>query len=147
MTKMILATGLMLIFSAMFLGDRAPAGPISPGVPRAVADEFAIRSAVTPIMRASLIAASFTLASAPRTAHSMRLCKNGQLYYSGSEFHAEKSKAEASAVEAWRRVKARTAGADRASRMFPRNGQLLCERAATKSGWRCFVRGGPCHQT
>jgi hypothetical protein len=98
--------------------------------------------------RLASIAASFViLAIAPQTAHSAPICKSGHLYYGGSEFHANRSEARASAVDAWRRIKAATEGAARAANMFPHNEQLLCERAVTKEGWRCFVRGGPCHQT
>jgi hypothetical protein len=99
------------------------------------------------IVTVSLVLTLAGVVIAPQAAHSARICKSGHLYYSGSDFVAERSKAEASAVQAWRRIKARTEGADRASQMLPSNGQLHCERAATKVGWRCFVRGGPCHHT
>lgn len=87
------------------------------------------------------------LAIAPQGADAALICKSGHLYYGGSEFHADRSQARASAIAAWRRVKARTEGAARAANTFPHNEQLHCERATTKEGWRCFVRGGPCHRT
>ena len=99
------------------------------------------------LFQMTLIAVAFVLAIAPRTAHSARICKGGHLYYSGSEFQAQRSEAEASAIQAWRRVKARTQGADQAAQMFPAKAQLHCESAVTKTGWRCFVRGGRCHHT
>jgi hypothetical protein len=86
------------------------------------------------------------LAIAPQTAGAAVICVNGHLHYGGSEFHANRSEAAASAIDAWRRVKASTEGAARAARMFPHKEQLHCERATTKEGWRCFVRGGPCHR-
>jgi hypothetical protein len=98
-------------------------------------------------LSASVGAAFVMLAIAPQTAHSARICKSGHLYYSGSEFRANRSEAQASAIDAWRRIKATTEGAARAAGMFPHREQLHCERATTKEGWRCFVRGGPCHPT
>jgi hypothetical protein len=98
-------------------------------------------------LSATVGAAFVMLAMTPQTAYSALICKSGHLYYGGSEFHANRSEAEASAINAWRRVKATTEGVARAARMFPHKDQLHCERATTKEGWRCFVRGGPCHQT
>jgi hypothetical protein len=95
----------------------------------------------------SIVAAFVTLAIGPQTAHSALICKSGHLYYGGSEFHANRSEAQASAIDAWRRIKATTEGAARAAGMFPHKEQLLCECATIKEGWRCFVRGGPCHPT
>ena len=97
--------------------------------------------------RTAGIALAFALAIAPQAAHSALICKSGHLHYGGSEFHTNRLEAEASAIDAWRRIKAGTQGSARASRMFPPMEQLRCERAATKAGWRCFVRGGRCHQT
>jgi len=94
---------------------------------------------------ATIGAALVMLAMAPQAADAARICKGGRLYYSGSEFHADRSEAVASAVDAWRRVKAADEGTSRAHRMFPHTEQLHCERAMTKEGWRCFVRGGHCH--
>jgi hypothetical protein len=98
-------------------------------------------------LSASIGAAFVVLAIAPQTANAAPICKSGHLYYGGSEFHANRSKARASAIDAWRRIKATTEGAARAANMLPHHPeQLLCERATTTEGWRCFVRGGPCHQ-
>jgi hypothetical protein len=91
-------------------------------------------------------AAFVMLAIGPQAADAARICTGGHLHYGGSEFHANRSEAAASAIDAWRRVKASTEGAARAARMFPHKEQLHCERATTKEGWRCFVRGGPCHR-
>lgn len=94
---------------------------------------------------ASTLAAFGILAIAPRAAEAALICSGGHLHYGGSEFHASRSEATASAVEAWRRVRVQREGA-RAERMFPLKEQLQCERATTQDGWRCFVRGGPCHK-
>ena len=94
---------------------------------------------------AAIGAAFVMLTVAPQSAEAARICKAGHLYYGGSEFHADRSEAQASAIHAWRRIKAETEGTSRASRMFPPTEQVHCERATTKEGWRCFVRGGPCH--
>jgi hypothetical protein len=80
----------------------------------------------------------------PRFAEAAMICKSGHLYYGGSEFYANRLQAEASAIQAWRRVKATTYGATRAAEMFPGKKQLRCAHATTREGWRCFVRGGPC---
>lgn len=98
-------------------------------------------------LSAAIGAVFVMLAIAPQAADAARICKGGHLYYGGSEFHAHRSEAEASAIHAWRRIKAATEGTAHASRMFPPMSQLHCDRAASKEGWRCFVRGGPCHQT
>ncbi|MBV9427314.1 MAG: hypothetical protein JO084_06305 [Bradyrhizobiaceae bacterium] len=81
---------------------------------------------------------------APEAADAARICKNGHLHYGGSAFHADRAEAQASAIDAWRRIKAGE-GTARASRMSPPLEQVHCERATTGEGWRCFVRGGPCH--
>jgi hypothetical protein len=73
------------------------------------------------------------------------ICKGGHLHYGGSGFYANRVRAEASAIDAWRRVKAISVGRARADAMFPEKGQLHCDQAATREGWRCFVRGGACH--
>ena len=73
------------------------------------------------------------------------ICKDGHVHYGGSEFHANRFEAEASAIDAWRRVKAISVGRTRADSMFPEKEQLLCARTTTGEGWRCFVRGGSCH--
>jgi hypothetical protein len=90
-------------------------------------------------------AALVVLAIAPHGANAALICKDGHFYYGGSEFHADRVHAEASAVRAWRRIKAATYGTTRAANMFPPKGQMQCARATTGEGWRCFVRGGPCH--
>lgn len=73
------------------------------------------------------------------------ICKSGHLHYGGSEFHANRLQAEASAIDAWRRIRAASGGPTHADTTFPRKEQLHCARATTGEGWRCFVRGGPCH--
>jgi len=93
---------------------------------------------------ASLI---LVLAIAPHVAEAALICKSGHLYYGGSEFYTNRLQAEASAIQAWRRIKASTDGAARAANMFPEKRQLHCAHATTGDGWRCFVRGGPCHAT
>jgi len=84
------------------------------------------------------------LAIEPRSAEAARICKGGHLYYGGSEFYVNRLQAEASAVRAWRRIKALTYGATRAANMFPEKEQMRCARATASEGWRCFVRGGRC---
>lgn len=95
---------------------------------------------------AATLAALVMLAIAPPAADAALICIDGHLHYGGSEFHANRSEAAASAIDAWRRVKAASEGAARAARMFPHKEQLHCERSTTKEGWRCFLRGGPCHK-
>jgi hypothetical protein len=80
----------------------------------------------------------------PGLAEAALICKIGHLHYGGSGFHANRLQAEASAIQAWRHIKADTYGATRAANMFPEKEQLHCAPAATRDGWRCFVRGGPC---
>jgi len=29
--------------------------------------------------------------------------------------------------------------------MFPASNRMHCKHAPGNEGWRCFVRGGPCH--
>jgi hypothetical protein len=76
-----------------------------------------------------------------------RICKDGHLYYGGSEFHHDKIHAEASAVRAWRAIQARTLGARAAANIFPPSRQMQCAHTVGHEGWRCFVRGGGCHAT
>ena len=90
-------------------------------------------------------AALVILVITPHSAAAALICKDGHFYYGGSEFHADRVHAEASAVRAWRRIMAATYGAARAAKMFPEKGQMQCARATTGEGWRCFARGGPCH--
>ena len=99
------------------------------------------------LLFASVGAALLVLAMMPRFAEAALICKSGHLYYGGSEFHAKRLQAEASAIQAWRRIKASTYGATRAANMFPEKRQLHCAHATTADGWRCFVRGGPCQAT
>lgn len=100
-------------------------------------------------MRVSLYvataAAYLTLAIAPISAKQPLICKDGHLHYGGSEFHTDKLKAQASAIDAWRHIRTASGGATHADKMFPQKEQLHCARATTGEGWRCFVRGGPCH--
>jgi hypothetical protein len=89
-------------------------------------------------------AAYLTLAVAPISAKEPLICKDGHLHYGGSEFHANRLQAEASAIDAWRRIRT-ASGPTHPDKMFPQKEQLHCARATTGEGWRCFVRGGPCH--
>ena len=81
----------------------------------------------------------------PQFAQAALICKDGHLHYGGSEFYTNRLQAEASAIQAWRHIKAATHGAARAATMFPEKEQLHCAPAVTGDGWRCFVRAGPCH--
>jgi hypothetical protein len=81
------------------------------------------------------------------SASAARICKGGHVHYGGSEFHHNKLQAEASAVRAWRAVKAHTYGATAAANMFPPSRQVHCARATHNEGWRCFVRAGTCKAT
>jgi hypothetical protein len=90
-------------------------------------------------------AAFLMLAIGPDFADAALICKGGHL--GGSGFYSNRLEAEASAIQAWRRIKAATNGATRVAEMFPDAKQLHRARAATRDGWRCFVRGGPCHAT
>src|SRR5215472_11346358 len=78
------------------------------------------------------------IAMPPPTAEAARICKAGHIYYAGSEFHANRLQAEASAVRAWRQVQAFSHGTSQAAHMFPEKDQLQCARATTNEGWRCF---------
>jgi hypothetical protein len=82
------------------------------------------------------------LSTAPHFAEAASICKDGHMLYGGSGFYANRLKAENSAIQAWRRIKA--ASNAHAETMFPEKEQLHCARPATGHGWRCFVRGGPC---
>ena len=97
------------------------------------------------ILLCSLIMALPMLLTEPPSADAALICKNGFLHYGGSGFHADRSQSEASAIEAWRRVKATSVGAERAAAMFPPSEQMQCARATGGDGWRCFVRGSHCH--
>jgi hypothetical protein len=90
-------------------------------------------------------ATCLALAIAPAFAKQPLICKGGHVHYGGSEFHANRLQAEASAIDAWRRIRAAAGGPTHADKMFPQKEQLHCARATTGEGWRCFVRGGPCH--
>jgi hypothetical protein len=79
------------------------------------------------------------------SADAARICKDGHFYYGGGDFHHNRVQAEASAVRAWRAIQAQTHGAIVAANLFPPSGQMRCARAVGHEGWRCFVRGGPCH--
>ena len=85
------------------------------------------------------------LASASNTATAARVCIAGHFHYGGSELHHDRVHAQASAVRAWRAIQAESHGARAAANMYPASNQIHCKRAPDNEGWRCFVRGGPCH--
>jgi hypothetical protein len=87
------------------------------------------------------------LAVVSDSASAARICKDGHVYYSGSGFYRNRLQAEASAVRAWRAIKAHTYGATAAANMFPPSKQVHCAHATGNEGWRCFVRGGACKAT
>jgi hypothetical protein len=96
----------------------------------------------------SLVAVPVTillLAFASNTATAARVCIGGHLHYGGSGLHHDRVHAEASAVRAWRAIQAESRGARAAANMHPVSNQIHCKRASGNEGWRCFVRGGPCH--
>jgi hypothetical protein len=99
------------------------------------------------LLFASAAAAFSMLTVVPPSAQAALICKDGRLHYGGSGFYSDRQEAEASAIEAWRRVKAGSVGASRAAQMFPKSEQFHCARATSGEGWRCFVRGGHCHAT
>jgi hypothetical protein len=99
-------------------------------------------------MLRSLVALPVTislLALAPNTATAARVCIAGHFHYGGSELHHDRIHAEASAVRAWRAIQAASHGAKAAANMYPGSNQIHCQHARGNAGWRCFVRGGPCH--
>jgi hypothetical protein len=98
-----------------------------------------IRSFLTLVVTISL------LAFAPNTATAARVCIGGHFHYGGSELHHDRINAEASAVRAWRAIQAKSQGARAAANMYPGSKQIHCQHAPSNEGWRCFVRGGPCH--
>lgn len=51
----------------------------------------------------------------PHLAEAALICKSGHLHYAGSGFYANRLQAEASAIQAWRHIKADTHGATRAA--------------------------------
>ncbi len=85
------------------------------------------------------------LGFAPNTATAARVCIAGHFHYGGSELHHDRVQAEASAVRAWRAIQAQSHGIKAAANMFPGSKQIQCQHAPGNEGWRCFVRGGPCH--
>jgi len=85
------------------------------------------------------------LALASNTATAARICIGGHFHYGGSELHHDRIHAEVSAVRAWRAIQARSHGERAAASMYPGSKQIHCEHALGNEGWRCFVRGGPCH--
>ena len=87
------------------------------------------------------------LAPASNTATAARVCIGGQFHYGGSGLHHDRVHAQASAVQAWRAIQARSHGARSAANMYPDSQQIHCQHAHGNEGWRCFVRGGPCHTT
>src|SRR5262249_43771885 len=42
-------------------------------------------------------------------------------------------------------IQAELHGARAAANMYPPSNQIHCQHAPGNEGWRCFVRGGPCH--
>ena len=99
-------------------------------------------------MRRSLITLAVTLSlpvCAPNMAAAARVCIGGHFHYGGSELHHDRIHAEASAVRAWRAIQAKSHGARAAADMYPGSKQIHCQSAPGNAGWRCFVRGGPCH--
>ena len=87
------------------------------------------------------------LACASNTATAARVCIGGHFHYGGSGLHHDRVHAEASAVRAWRAIQAESHGARAAANMYPGSNQIRCQHATGHEGWRCFVRGGPCHIT
>jgi hypothetical protein len=95
----------------------------------------------------ALFVAILFLAFAPNTATAARVCIGGHFHYGGSALHHDRVHAQASAVRAWRAIQAQSRGAKTAANMFPPSNQIHCQHAPGNEGWRCFVRGGPCHAT
>jgi hypothetical protein len=98
-----------------------------------------LRSVVT------LLVIILLLASASNTATAARVCIGGHFHYGGSGLHHDRVHAQASAVRAWRAIQAESHGARAAANMYPASNQIYCKHARGNEGWRCFVRGGPCH--
>ena len=42
-------------------------------------------------------------------------------------------------------LQAESRGARAAANMYPASNRIHCQHAPGNEGWRCFVRGGPCH--
>jgi len=82
---------------------------------------------------------------ASNAATAARVCIGGQFHYSGSGLHHDRVPAQVSAVRAWRAIQAKSHGERRAADMYPDTKNIHCQRAPGNEGWRCFVRGGPCH--
>src|SRR5262249_44537712 len=59
--------------------------------------------------------------------------------------HHDRVHAQASTVRAWRAIQAESRGARAAANMYPASNRIHCQHAPGNEGWRCFVRGGPCH--
>jgi hypothetical protein len=93
----------------------------------------------------TLVVTICLLAFAPNTATAARVCIGGHFHYGGSELHHDRIHAEASAVRAWRAIQAKSQGARAAANMYAGSKQIHCQHAPSNEGWRCFVRGGPCH--
>ena len=98
-----------------------------------------IRSLFTLVVTISL------LAFATNTAMAARVCIGVHFHYGGSELHHDRIHAEASAVRAWRAIQAQSPGVRAAAGMYPGSNQIHCQHAPGNEGWRCFVRGSPCH--
>src|SRR5215467_3014994 len=85
------------------------------------------------------------LAPTSHTATAARICIGGQFHYGGSGLYQDRVHAQTSAVRAWRSIQANSHGARAAANMYPDSRQIHCQHAPGNEGWRCFVRGGPCH--
>jgi hypothetical protein len=72
------------------------------------------------LLFASATAAFCMLTIESPSAQAALICKDGRLHYGGSGFYSNRQEAEASAIEAWRRVRAGSVGASRAAKMFPK---------------------------
>src|SRR5215475_8795992 len=63
------------------------------------------------------------LAFASNTATAARVCIGGHFHYGGSRLHHDRVHAEASAVRAWRAIRAESLGARAAANMYPGSNQ------------------------
>src|SRR5262249_51333117 len=87
----------------------------------------------------------FLLASASNAATAARVYIGGHFYYGGSGLYHHRVHAQAKGVRGWRGIHAEAQGARAAANMYPASNQIHCKHAPRNEGWRCFVRGGPCH--
>ena len=119
----------------------APVVPIKSVDAQAGKGRLLLRSLVT------LPVTILLLASASNTGTAARVCIGEHFHYGGSGLHHDRVHAQASAVRAWRAIQAESRGARAAANMYRASNQIHCKRALGNDGWRCFVRGGPCHTT